>query len=1440
MKKSFKRAVAFFMCALMMLSCADISCFSGLGVMRAAAAEETSAVLPSGVVAGDINGDGKVNNKDLTRLLKYLAGEGVTVNETLLDTNGDGKVNNKDLTRLLRYVSGEADIEIFPKGCQHQMQKIEEVQATCTEDGNIEYWHCSVCGKFFSEENGSREITVDETVVKAPGVHQNVVIIPAVAPTKTEKGWTEGSKCEACGAIIVEPLPIGPIVEYSITYNIANGDAYIAQQAIDNSSNPTTYESKDATIVLEDLEAPDGYRFLGWFDAAGDGKGGRANLVQEIPKGSAKNIKLYAHWEKIVYTITFDSPDVPVESKEYTVDKGATIDNAKWFGYTFVGWSNDDGFIMPSALKPGTTGNMTLHANWTSNRNKATSYSNYSEPTIIEDNNNGQFMFIYDIGKIDNVPLSEIRTPVFSQGIEIDEEVSVTDTVSKQNAENISKVVANATTRSSSWTLSKDWNEIYEAGEEYQDMNIATKERTDLEGNKVGGEFYISNSQGGSSYMSTESGGSSSNSAKITTDRSKGINSSFDASSEESCSAKLGVKNTTEIGAEASFPIDIVKVGASVKNTTTVSAEVESGRRDNQAYHVDTSDSSYVGTVNESNASSYFNVSANESSSWNSTSGYTKSSETTKETQIKSAVTEQISKTTKYNVSKALGGSDSKTATVTGNTSNENAYATEFIYSEGNGTTTTARIKQNADSEGWYRVVQAGTIHVYGVVVYDVATSSYYAQSLAVLDDERHNFLDYSKDDPNFKDCENALVNFKVPIEVNEYIAGVTGKTKGLEIGLDGTVTKFVPNSNFDGTVVVPEYDSSNNNDGTYSSKKVTAFDATAFAGNTKIETVVLPIYVTKIPDGAFAGCTNLKKVIALGVTEIGNNAFKGCTALSKFSIDNKIVKLGSDAFSDVPEIAVMAANETVADAAINSGAKSITLNVSKMEGTFKNKVIKVSPATEKFSFISDGISYSNLQIESKATVETFISNVKFVDNADIPLKLSSPKVSLGRVTVENSPGFAMILSADNTELSLYGPNILKSSGANALISKNVTLVQEDPSTTSYLELAGDYLRYGEIDNTALLKFESGIMRTITKDEFESYISSSTITFDANGGQLDEKTKVVYYGQNYGTLPTPTRDNYTFDGWYTEIDGGTRITAEKNVDTLVNQTLYAKWKANTFTVMFNAGYDGGSVSPASITLTFGEPYGTLPVPARDHYSFLGWFTTLNGGEQVFDSTVPTAAKNITLYARWIQKDVKGPVLASEVPEEAEIISRSYSYTLRSYINSGSSSMTGWTKYDTKRTSWGSTQGPVYSNPANGSRNVWSESYVSGYGSTYYWHFYKYGNSPLDYSYTSAGGGRTYYDVKLNYYPTNASQRPVSYESGKFRWYAEGTSRWAAVYFASEGYETDSSKPIYSTRWYYQEPIYTYYFYKDERKESTCYPTGSDISNIQEWVMYREK
>ncbi len=73
-----------------------------------------------------------------------------------------------------------------------------------------------------------------------------------------------------------------------------------------------------------------------------------------------------------------------------------------------------------------------------------------------------------------------------------------------------------------------------------------------------------------------------------------------------------------------------------------------------------------------------------------------------------------------------------------------------------------------------------------------------------------------------------------------------------------------------------------------------------------------------------------------------------------------------------------------------------------------------------------------------------------------------------------------------------------------------------------------------------------------------------TVSFNANGGDVDTASKDVTYNGTYGELPTATRDGYVFLGWFTDASSGLQIKEDSSVTITANQTLYAHWKANTY------------------------------------------------------------------------------------------------------------------------------------------------------------------------------------------------------------------------------------------------------------------------------------
>ena len=145
----------------------------------------------------------------------------------------------------------------------------------------------------------------------------------------------------------------------------------------------------------------------------------------------------------------------------------------------------------------------------------------------------------------------------------------------------------------------------------------------------------------------------------------------------------------------------------------------------------------------------------------------------------------------------------------------------------------------------------------------------------------------------------------------------------------------------------------------------------------------------------------------------------------------------------------------------------------------------------------------------------------------------------------------------------------------------------------------------------------------------EPVVQEYAITFDANGGSVSPSSAQTKNGK-LESLPTPTYDGYDFLGWYTQKDGGEKVTT----DTVFtkNSIIYAHWQEQTaqeYTVTFDA--NGGSVNPSSATTKDGK-LESLPTPTRGGYDFLGWYTEKDGGEKVITDTVFT--KDTTIYAHW--------------------------------------------------------------------------------------------------------------------------------------------------------------------------------------------------------------
>ena len=119
-----------------------------------------------------------------------------------------------------------------------------------------------------------------------------------------------------------------------------------------------------------------------------------------------------------------------------------------------------------------------------------------------------------------------------------------------------------------------------------------------------------------------------------------------------------------------------------------------------------------------------------------------------------------------------------------------------------------------------------------------------------------------------------------------------------------------------------------------------------------------------------------------------------------------------------------------------------------------------------------------------------------------------------------------------------------------------------------------------------------------------------TITYVLNGGTNPDDAKTTYTAEDLPyTLPTPTKEGNSFDGWFDneELTGDAITTIPANESG--NKTFYAKWSVESYKVTYSYTGDvptGAPTVPAEQTYEYGATVPAAQVPTLGGYVFSGW------------------------------------------------------------------------------------------------------------------------------------------------------------------------------------------------------------------------------------------
>ena len=211
-----------------------------------------------------------------------------------------------------------------------------------------------------------------------------------------------------------------------------------------------------------------------------------------------------------------------------------------------------------------------------------------------------------------------------------------------------------------------------------------------------------------------------------------------------------------------------------------------------------------------------------------------------------------------------------------------------------------------------------------------------------------------------------------------------------------------------------------------------------------------------------------------------------------------------------------------------------------------------------------------------------------------------------------------------------------KKVSVNTTYYLNNNLVSEMPDNTKSFDSTNS-----ECDHDATITFNentwtysiSNISSKNTTCRLYFVTAYNTITFNSNGGSVEETSRTVEVGTNFGELPTPTQNGYTFNGWYTEATGGEQVSDLTIMGKGVT-VVYAHWNINTYTLTVNPNtgiwdtYTGSQQYQIEYRST-----KTINDPEKDGYTFTGW-TGLENGTTINDHVLTMGYNHTEITANY--------------------------------------------------------------------------------------------------------------------------------------------------------------------------------------------------------------